>query len=372
MDQCYACDCEIVKENASVEHILLNSCGGRLKSKKLLCKKCNSELGERYDAELAKQLNHFANILLIKREKGKPQPTEAINDRTGETYSIGEDGRPRLSKPEIVEEKKDEMVQLSVKANNAKELYKILKGLKRKYPQLDIDSILSGAQEKELYIDEPLHSNISVGGPEANQSIVKSAIDFYLFKQNSRINILQIISNLKYGNSNLDVEPINLEKSIYEIDKNSVCHFIAIIGDEVESVLYSYVEYFGIYGFIVKLNMDYTGPEIFDTYCFDVLKGKEVHPKTNNFIDSRSIRDYSLPKSDPRFDVLRERVGRVLTIAFKRQNDNEIGRIAKKSWEESLGKYPEGTIITSEIASELSSAVYKNMMPYILRNLKSE
>jgi len=359
-------------KNTSIEHILLNACGGRLKSKKLLCKKCNSELGTRYDAELAKQLNHFSNILLIKREKGKPQPTKAINDKTGEIYSIGDDGRPRFIKPEIREEKNGNMIKLSVRANNSKELHKILKGLKRKYPKLDIEAIMQGAEEKDSYIDEPLHSKISVGGPEANQSIAKSAIDFYLLKKHSIEDILQIIDNLRNGNANTNVEPINLPESMYEIDKDSVYHFICIIGDKAGSMLYAYVEYFGVYGFIVKLNSQYSGHDIFDTYCFDVLKGKEVYPRVNNCISSKMAREYSLPKSDPKFDVLSERVGRLLGIAYKRQNDNEIGRIAKKSWDESLGKYPEGTIITPEIASELSSAVYKNMMPYIIRHLGKE
>lgn len=70
---CYVCDVELIKENETEEHIILNAIGGKLKSKKLICKVCNSNFGGRIDDSLAKQLNPIANLLNIKRERGKPQ-----------------------------------------------------------------------------------------------------------------------------------------------------------------------------------------------------------------------------------------------------------------------------------------------------------
>ena len=43
MNNCYLCRQVLSKENESVEHIIPNSIGGRLKSKKLLCKKCKDK-----------------------------------------------------------------------------------------------------------------------------------------------------------------------------------------------------------------------------------------------------------------------------------------------------------------------------------------
>ena len=56
MIKCYLCGTEITEENKTVEHIVLNSIGGRLKSSKLICKNCNSKFGNTFDACLSKQL----------------------------------------------------------------------------------------------------------------------------------------------------------------------------------------------------------------------------------------------------------------------------------------------------------------------------
>jgi len=71
--KCYVCEVEITSENETEEHILLNAIGGKLKSKKLICKSCNSEFGSEIDDTLARQLNPIANLLDIKRDRGNPQ-----------------------------------------------------------------------------------------------------------------------------------------------------------------------------------------------------------------------------------------------------------------------------------------------------------
>ena len=70
MDNCYTCGCELKTKNRSVEHIFPNSIGGRLTSKKLLCKKCNSKYGSKADSDFSKHFNVFANYLMIKRKRG--------------------------------------------------------------------------------------------------------------------------------------------------------------------------------------------------------------------------------------------------------------------------------------------------------------
>jgi hypothetical protein len=69
--RCYNCNLEITKNNSSIEHIILNSCGGKLKSSKLICKKCNELFGTNADAELAKQLNSLSSFLNVDRDRHK-------------------------------------------------------------------------------------------------------------------------------------------------------------------------------------------------------------------------------------------------------------------------------------------------------------
>ena len=71
MNICYLCKEVLFKENESVEHIIPNSIGGRLKSKKLLCKKCNSKLGTEYDSEVSKMYNLSMIVSGIKKDRIK-------------------------------------------------------------------------------------------------------------------------------------------------------------------------------------------------------------------------------------------------------------------------------------------------------------
>ena len=137
---CYKCEVQLTEENASEEHIILNACGGRLKSKGLLCKKCNSDLGDQFDRELAETTNDLANLLIIKRHNGEPQPIRTIHKATGEKYNIEYGGAPVQSKTNYeITVDKDGKGRLSINAKNEKEFKKTLSGLKRKYPDLDID-----------------------------------------------------------------------------------------------------------------------------------------------------------------------------------------------------------------------------------------
>ena len=84
MYKCFFCDELLNEKNTSVEHIIPNSIGGRLKSKKILCKRCNSKLGEKFDSEISKMFNLTMLINNIKRDDGKTPRKEKIYIVQGE------------------------------------------------------------------------------------------------------------------------------------------------------------------------------------------------------------------------------------------------------------------------------------------------
>lgn len=66
MSNCYRCDDKITTDNQS------NACSGVLKSKKLLCKTCNSKYGHDFDNKFSVDPNTLSNILVIRwNEEGK-------------------------------------------------------------------------------------------------------------------------------------------------------------------------------------------------------------------------------------------------------------------------------------------------------------
>nr|MBP3283644.1 hypothetical protein [Treponema sp.] len=131
MPKYYLCGAELTAENESEEHIIINAIGGRYKSKKLLCKKCNNGSGSDYDAVLAKQYHFFTNMLELSLERGKP-PALKMESESGESYTIKNGTTPELSHPIVKTEKIDEhSSHISIIARSKEELEQKLKDFQK-------------------------------------------------------------------------------------------------------------------------------------------------------------------------------------------------------------------------------------------------
>ena len=69
--QCYSCNNEITNQNKSIEHVIPQALGGKLKLNKGLCNKCNQKFGETIDAELIKQLHFIPEVIDADRDRKK-------------------------------------------------------------------------------------------------------------------------------------------------------------------------------------------------------------------------------------------------------------------------------------------------------------
>ena len=122
---CLICNETLTEANASDEHIILNSLGGHLHSKDLLCKKCNNKFGKEADAALADTLKFAASQLDAKRYRGENQ---VIQTSEKEKYDLAPGCKPVLKKPEVrVEKLPDGKMQIEMSARSTQEARKILK-----------------------------------------------------------------------------------------------------------------------------------------------------------------------------------------------------------------------------------------------------
>jgi len=145
MNKCYLCNKEITEQNTTIEHIILNFMSGRLKSSNLICKDCNSKFGDSFDAKLSKQFDFFANILDIKRERGKVQDVVMTRESTGEKYKVTPDGKSIINKPTIERKKIENGEKIYIQARNIDELKNILEGFKKKNQAINTDECLKKA-----------------------------------------------------------------------------------------------------------------------------------------------------------------------------------------------------------------------------------
>src|ERR1700678_639900 len=135
MNRCVICDQPITDENDSLEHVILQSIGGRWELPGELCCKCNNQAGYTWDAELASQLQPLSLFFRIKRQKGETPPL-AIKTTTGEQLFLRADGSLAALKPEFSKENIPEGFKVRIAARSDEEAREMLAGLKKKYPSI--------------------------------------------------------------------------------------------------------------------------------------------------------------------------------------------------------------------------------------------
>lgn len=186
LSYCALCENQITKPNASNDHIILNSFGGRRKVKNFTCKNCDNRCGHRWDAALAKQLNPLNLLLKIARER-KGVPSQVFETTKGEKITFHSDGHMTLSKPDVQEKQVGDLVELEINARSSKEAREIATGFKRKYPNLDIEELMRKAEVKSYKLKDALKISVSFGIGDSGRSIVK-----YQFLQSPRVSIFPL------------------------------------------------------------------------------------------------------------------------------------------------------------------------------------
>ena len=79
MSKCYLCGEKLTDNNKSLEHIIPNALGGKLKAKEILCRACNNAMAD-IDSNLVKFFD-FANVMVNpKRDRNNTRQFQAKID----------------------------------------------------------------------------------------------------------------------------------------------------------------------------------------------------------------------------------------------------------------------------------------------------
>lgn len=373
MTNCYLCGDEINAQNESVEHIIPNCIGGRLKSKKLLCIDCNSKMGESLEAIVSKQFHFITNFLSIKRERGETPSIKLKNEDTGEEIFV-DGGFPKHIKPTI-EKMKDGKFRIA--ARDTKQMREILKSFKRKYPdaKIDIEEIMKNYTVSRHYLNEKYGTSLSFGGSEMFKAITKIAINYYLFSNFNKRHINSLLNQFSITTPFESREIANFYYTNYDIipkDNDEVLHSIIIIGDRDERLLYGYVELFNFFRCIVLFCDDYDGDNIIATYHYDVLNCITISKSHNLQLTREQILD-SLDAGTELFknniSGLKRELNNISKIIEKKQKDNVQRRIIKDVVDDVFDqeKYKDELYITQEMILELSNKLPHEMVKYLFR-----
>ena len=143
---CALCAQPLTDSNASKEHVIPNAIGGRKTVSNFICRNCNSLTGHDWDYELINQLKPLCTILNIKRGHGSNQHITVETFNSGE-LDLNPDGSMTRKKPECSERNLGGKTEIEIRARCAKKLKEMISGLKKEYPQIEIDELMENATE---------------------------------------------------------------------------------------------------------------------------------------------------------------------------------------------------------------------------------
>nr|WP_315396811.1 HNH endonuclease [uncultured Sphingobacterium sp.] len=273
--KCYLTGVDITQENTSIEHILPNALGGKLKSKKVLCSDANLQLSKLIDTKFNKFFEGFYKRLPIKKDrhtniglKGTySKDKREIILKDNQVFPI----KPFLSPEGIVYAKN------SKEGNNYKRFLNIIN-----QEEIPVITDLAGTIEFPFSLD-----NQEI----FNKGFAKIAAGFASLRGIHRSYLKRIIDlDKKVFRDDLIIFPYFpiLNNSIFEFNAyKSKCypiHSISLKGDKEFKTLYCYVELFSTFQYIVILDDDYEGENLYYSYLYDLMKGKEI--SLNEYIES--------------------------------------------------------------------------------------
>lgn len=263
MSKCFLCGVKLIDENMTIEHVFLYALGDRLTANEILCKSCNSLLGNIIDAPLANDLKNFVNLTQIKtREK---HPTVLVTDAdSGDEYLFYPTGNKYVLRHDVVQKKRrGSITNISAKFKSDASAKKFVAKLKTKNPTINSDdfSPVHKDEYKKFNVQIPYHPGSTA------LAILKMAIEFALICGIDPVAMKDVIDLLHYA-------AIAIQKNIFS-DNNpkfenlgiKSIHPLAPIPSEIDikpkvtqaklytkaGRLYCWISLLGLYSFQVQL-----------------------------------------------------------------------------------------------------------------------
>lgn len=366
---CALCGIPITQANDTKEHIIPNAIGGRKKVAGFICNTCNNESGDTWENELAKQLNPLSLFFRIKRERGNA-PRQKFDMTDGKEIVLEHDGRMTLPKPEYSESVVGDQVQVSIQARTIQEAKGMLKGVRRKYPNVDIESFLEGSQIKSEYNTGMMEFKLSFGGTDAGRSIVKSALAV-ISDANQSIGLFQnAISYLTDQSAEACFGYYYVKDLISNRPTGVPLHCVAVQGDQKTGLITFYAEYFGIQRVVGCLGQNYQGESFSHQYAIDPVSGVELDLHVQLDISHAEIRDAYDYKAIPEQSI-KNAIDSIIPVHLQLHFEQERTRVINIALQKALKEIglKEGEQILPEHITKLSSVIAEEVLPFMIHQL---
>ncbi len=275
---CALCETPLDDDNSSREHVIPNAIGGRKSVRNFICKQCNDKTGADWDKELVAQLQFFCTMLNIRRDRGKNQPTP-VETVKGEKLLLLPDGSMTIPGTVFPACNHDNKTPLTFQVKSMKDLKKMLPGLKRKYPKLDIGKTIEQAVRKlpeKEYLQDPWSVSLPpfLGGL-AGRSVVKSCLAL-AYEAGLHIDDCEHAKNYLLSNGEPCFGHHNETDIVTNRPAKVFFHCIFVSGDPTSRQILAYAEYFGCQRIVARLSSNYDGDPFSCCHAIDPVTGQEL------------------------------------------------------------------------------------------------
>lgn len=348
---------------------MLNAIGGRAKVPGILCMDCNSKSGSEWDAELAQQLNPLSLLFGIKRDRGAVPPQD-FPTRDGDTLTLYPDGKLTPAFPAYEENHLGADVHIRMVARSMREAREMLKGVRRKYPQVDLKELLSSAEVVSSYPKSPIQFSLSFGGPLTGRSIVKSALSLAIAHGVDAETCNNALAYLAQEDGEPCFDYWYARDLVLDRPQDRVFHCVAIDGSAEKGLLVGYVEFFAVQRMVVCLSDDYPGPNVSTSYSIDPVTGEELDLTIDLSISQDEL--IVAERDEKRtFEAVEEALIKVIPIALRDRFTKEKERVIAEAVEYAFKNCGavEGEILTDEHVRAISRLVMGKLGPFLLHHM---
>ena len=277
---CAICDTPISAKNDSSEHVIPNSIGGRLKVRGFICSVCNNGMGQTWDAVLASQLNWFSLALGTLRERGHA-PAQAISTVDGTELRLQADGTMTRSEPYFRVTERDGIASFKIFARTPDEARQMMRGIKKKYPQFDLERALQNLVNKPFKVESPEQHRIEFGGPQAGRSIVKTALAYSFYIGILPSMCAAAVDTLRNPYDDRGFAHFYIVDLLVSRPASELFHIISIHGNSKTGELRAYIEFYGAMRFVVKLGNNFDAVGFTSTYSVNAQSGQRANLQVN-------------------------------------------------------------------------------------------
>ena len=290
---------------------------------RFICKSCNETRGSTWDKALSDQFAALCTLLNIKRDRGHVRPIR-VQNLTGEVFQLHADGRLTPSDPVVAQDQIGDEVSIQVQARFPGEFREILRGLAKKYPQIDVKKAIAEATLAREYNSEPWRIPLNLGGLDAGRSAVKSLVAM------AAVSGIEI-GDLEHANEFLLLNGCPCFGYCNDVDvvvnrpDETFFHCVGLSTDPTTKQVLGYVEYFGFQRIVACLSSSYEGQPFTSCYAVDPVRGAELDLEIELAFSPDEIQAiYERRRLDR--GILQDSVGRLLAYWSKKDSEAELER----------------------------------------------